>query len=139
MVLTDFPLKMLLQRSNFLGRITKWRVQLGLYGIKYKPRTTIKGQVLVDFIAEFQQDSDAPVLTIPVENQFDLGSKKWELFVNEASNCKGLGAGIVLVSPEGLVLEQAVRLGFPASNNEAEYEALVVGLRSARRLDAGHL
>ena len=45
----------------------------------------------------------------------------------------------MLVSPEGLVLEQAVRLGFPASNNEAEYEALVVELRSAHWLDAKHL
>ena len=45
----------------------------------------------------------------------------------------------MLVSLEGLVLEQAVCLGFPVSNNEAKYEALVVGLRSARQLDAWHL
>ena len=45
----------------------------------------------------------------------------------------------MLISPKGLVLEQAVRLGFPVSNNEAEYEALIVGLRRARRLDAEHL
>ena len=45
----------------------------------------------------------------------------------------------MLISPKGLVLEQAVRLGFPVSNNEAEYEALIVGLRKARRLDAEHL
>jgi ribonuclease HI len=62
-----------------------------------------------------------------------------ELFVDGASNYKGSGAGIVPISHEGLVLEQAVRLGFPASNNEAEYEALIVGLRRARQLDAEHL
>jgi ribonuclease HI len=45
----------------------------------------------------------------------------------------------VLVSPEGLVLKQAVRLKFLALNNEAEYEALLIGLRSARRLGANHL
>jgi ribonuclease HI len=45
----------------------------------------------------------------------------------------------VLVSPEGLVLEQAVRLKFSASNNEAEYEALMIDLKTARKLSASHL
>ena len=94
---------------------------------------------MANFIAEFQQDPSALALSIPSETQFNSGSGKWELFVDGASNCKGSGAGIVLVSLEGLVLEQAVRLSFLASNNEAEYEALVVGLKSARRLDAEHL
>ncbi len=44
-----------------------------------------------------------------------------------------------MVSPEGVVLEQAVRLKFSASNNEAEYEALMIGLRTARKLGASHL
>ena len=63
----------------------------------------------------------------------------WELFVDGASNSKGSGAGIVLVSPEGSILEQAIRLKFSASNNEAEYEALMIGLRTARKLDTNHL
>jgi hypothetical protein len=138
-VLTDLPLKMLLQRFDFSGRITKWGVQLGSFDIEYKPRTTIKGPVLADFLAEFQQDHNAPAPSIPLETQFNSGCGKWELFVDGASNCKGSGAGIVLVSPEGLVLERAVQLGFPASNNEAKYEALIVGLKSAPRLDAEHL
>uniref|UniRef100_A0A2N9HT99 Uncharacterized protein n=1 Tax=Fagus sylvatica TaxID=28930 RepID=A0A2N9HT99_FAGSY len=66
-------------------------------------------------------------------------SSEWKLFVDGASNMKGAGAGAVLVSPEGLILEQAVRLGFLASNNEAEYEALLIGLRSALRLGADRL
>ena len=45
----------------------------------------------------------------------------------------------MLVSPEVLILEQAVRLGFPASNNEAEYEVLVIGLGSTCRLGVEHL
>ena len=138
-VLTDLPLKMLLQRSDFSGRITKWGVQLGSFGIEYKPWTAIKGPILADFLAEFQQDRNAPAPSIPPEIQFNLGCGKWELFVEGASNCKGSGAGIVMVSSEGLVLEQAVWLGFLASNNEAKYEALIVGLKSAPRLDAKHL
>ena len=64
---------------------------------------------------------------------------RWELFIDGVSNLKGLGVGIVLVSLEGLVVKQAVRLKFSASNNETEYEALMIRLRSARRLGANHL
>ncbi len=52
---------------------------------------------------------------------------------------KGSGAGAVLISPNGLILEQAVRLGFLASNNETKYEALLIGLKSARCLRADRL
>jgi ribonuclease HI len=64
---------------------------------------------------------------------------KWELFVDGASNSKGSGAGIVLVSLEGLVLEQVIQLKFSASNNEAEYEPLMIGLKTAKKLGASHL
>ena len=114
-------------------------MQLGSFDIKYKPRTAIKGQVLADFIVEFQQRLGEPVPCILPETQFNSGSEKWELFVDGASNCKGSEARIVLVSPEGLVLEQAVHLGFSTSNNEAEYGALIVRLKSACRLNAEHL
>ena len=76
---------------------------------------------------------------MPVETQLGLIMGRWELFVDGTSNSKGSGAGIVLVSPEGLVLEQAVRLNFSASNNEAEYEALMIGLKTTRKLGASHL
>ena len=111
----------------------------GITGVQYKPRTAIKGQVLVEFLAKFQYDPSNPSLFVPTETQLDLDAKKWELFVDRASNSKGSGAGIVLISPEGLVLEQAVRLKFSASNNEAEYEAMLIGLRTAKKLGANHL
>ena len=138
-VLTNLPLKMLLQWSDFSGRITKWGVHLESLGIEYKPRTAIKGQILVEFLAEFQYDPNNPSLLMPTETQLGLIVGRWELFVDGALNSKGLGAGILLVSLEWLVLEQAVRLKFSASNNEAEYETLMIGLRSARELGASHL
>ncbi|XP_028075765.1 uncharacterized protein LOC114277996 [Camellia sinensis] len=63
----------------------------------------------------------------------------WKLFVDGASNRHGVGLGIVLTSPDGLIIEQAITLGLPASNNEAEYEALLAGLRSALRMKASAL
>jgi ribonuclease HI len=64
---------------------------------------------------------------------------EWKLYVDGASNIKGSGAGAVLISPNGLILEQAVRLGFLASNNKTKYEALLIGLKSAKRLRADRL
>uniref|UniRef100_A0A2N9GSI0 Uncharacterized protein n=1 Tax=Fagus sylvatica TaxID=28930 RepID=A0A2N9GSI0_FAGSY len=138
-VLTDLPLKMLMHSSDFSGRITRWGVHLGSLGVEYKPRTSIKGQVLADFVAEFQ-GKEASTESNYTPSPCVIGdSSEWKLFVDGASNMKGAGAGAVLVSPEGLILEQAVRLGFLASNNEAEYEALLIGLRSALRLGADRL
>jgi ribonuclease HI len=138
-VLSDLPLKMLLQRSDFSGRITKWGVHLESLSVEYKPRTAIKGQVLAEILAEFQYDPSNPSLLMPSETQLSLITGRWELFVDGASNSKGSGAGVVLISREGLILEQAFRLTFSASNNEAEYEALLIGLKTVRKLGASHL
>ncbi|KAI5327473.1 hypothetical protein L3X38_026869 [Prunus dulcis] len=58
----------------------------------------------------------------------------WQLCVDGLSNQKGAGAGVVIITPYGTLLEQDITLGFTASNNEAEYEALLVGLRLANEL-----
>ena len=48
----------------------------------------------------------------------------------------GAGAGIIIITPEGISLEHSFRLGFKAFNNEAEYEALIAGLKTAFDLGA---
>jgi ribonuclease HI len=138
-VLMDLPLKALLQCSDFSRQIIRWGVQLGSLGVEYKPRTSIKGQVLADFVAEFQGKD----LELGPTNFLGLETNsvptEWKLFVNGASNAMESGAGAVLISPEGLIMEQAVRLNFLASNNESEYKALLIGLKCARRLGVDRL
>ena len=56
--------------------------------------------------------------------------------MDESSNRQARGAGIVLLSPEGDTIECMVRLDFPTTNNEAEYEALVAGLDLAKAAGA---
>ena len=63
-------------------------------------------------------------------------SHPWEVFVDGASNAMGVGAGIVIITPDGIRLEHSFRLGFKASNNETEYEALLAGLRTVLHLGA---
>ncbi|XP_061364977.1 uncharacterized protein LOC133308373 [Gastrolobium bilobum] len=56
----------------------------------------------------------------------------WKVYVDGSSNDKGSGAGIILESPEGVTIEYSLNLGFPTSNNQAEYEALIAGLMQAK-------
>ncbi|XXG90595.1 hypothetical protein AAC387_Pa12g2323 [Persea americana] len=151
-VVTEYPLKALLRKADFSGRISKWAVELGQYDISYQPRTAIKAQVLADFIVEFTPQSSAPtsldtelggdrgaeVVTETEQEQSwrELLDSSWKVFVDGSSTSKRASAGIVLQSSEGLVIKQALTLGFKASNNEAEYEALIAGLNSVKILEA---
>ncbi|XP_057499206.1 uncharacterized protein LOC130783528 [Actinidia eriantha] len=61
-------------------------------------------------------------------------SLAWRMHVDVAKNSQRAGVGVVLKSLEGAIFEQCLRFNFPAMNNEAEYEALIAGLRSANKL-----
>ena len=52
----------------------------------------------------------------------------WEIYVDGATNHRGSEGGLVLISPEKITIEESLRLGFSATNNEVEYEALLVGI-----------
>ena len=52
----------------------------------------------------------------------------WKVYVDGAANQKGSGVGLVLVSPEEITIEKSLRSGFSVTNNEAEYEALLMGM-----------
>ena len=58
----------------------------------------------------------------------------WEVYVDAASNQKGSGIGLVLISPEKVIIEKSLRLDFSATNNEAEYEALLIGMAMVQRM-----
>ena len=104
------------------------------------PRTSIKGQVLADLVAEFTEleieelpsVGDMDEKLIGTISQYRLPT--WEVYVDGASNQKGLGVGLVLMSPENVVIEKPLRLDFSATNNEAEYEALLVGMAMVQRM-----
>jgi ribonuclease HI len=103
----------------------------------YRPRTSIKGQVLADFIAEFTPTEMGPMWVNHVSSIQHM--EGWKLYIDGASNSRGSGLGVVLTAPQGQMMELAIRLGFPASNNVAEYEALLHGLRCAITLQADPL
>nr|XP_027082689.1 uncharacterized protein LOC113705025 [Coffea arabica] len=138
---TDQPLRQVLSRPEASGRLTKWAIELGEYDLSYEPRKAIKAQALADFLAELTFDevhvatsatTQAPTPTTPE-------IQRWTLHVDGSSNSGGSGAGLLLEDPQGEVCSYALRFDFAASNNEAEYEAVIAGLQLARRLGAAHI
>jgi ribonuclease HI len=119
-VVTDYPLGDILRNQDATGRISKWAVELGALNIDFKPRTAIKSQALVDFMAEWQ------------ENQLPTSTERpehWVMYFDGSLKLEGAGAGVVLISPKDEQLKYVLQIFWKVSNNEAEYEALLHGLR----------
>jgi len=106
-----------------------WAVELSEFDIQYEPRGPIKGQVYADFMVELSSKDSQP-------NPNDF---QWVLAVDGSSNQQGSGAGVILEGSNGLLIEKALRFAFKASNNQAEYEALIVGMLLAKELGARSL
>ena len=117
-VLTQLPLKSLLRSVDYTGRIAKWGTILGAFDINYMLRTSVKGQVLANLVAEFieilveerleEQNMDGKSVGV-ISVQEPLS---WKVYVDGAANHRGSGVGLVLISPEGIMIEKSLRLGF---------------------------
>ncbi|GJS22217.1 reverse transcriptase domain-containing protein [Tanacetum coccineum] len=153
-VITDKPISQILNNREATRRLAKWGVELEAYGIKYAPKSAIKGQVLTDFLADTMVEdnftqvktkgpNDTSVEGESMEEQEATETKAlenlrtktdiWKLYTDGASNEHGSGAGLILIDPEGAEY-YALRLNFANSNNDAEYEALLAGLRIATKM-----
>ncbi|XP_077251883.1 uncharacterized protein LOC143891128 [Tasmannia lanceolata] len=125
-VLTDQPLQKILQKPDTSGRLINWTVELGEFDIQIKPRPAIKSQVLADFIAERTipmnepegpiNPNEEPALNLPTQDPL------WMLYVDGSSNAGG-----------------SSNVGGSASNNEAEFEALIAGIALATKLRANRV
>ncbi|KAJ9542391.1 hypothetical protein OSB04_028897 [Centaurea solstitialis] len=135
-VVTNYPLKTVLRKPDLTGRLAKWSIYLSGFDIEFKPKTTIKSQVLADFVAEFSPGLEP---TTCDEIVMISDNKPWILYVDGSSNIRGCGLGIVLKSSQGGNMVYSIRCEFKATNNEVEYEALIAGLDIALRLGAKQL
>jgi ribonuclease HI len=145
-VVTYYPLRAILHNSNATGNIAKWAAELAGFQLDFQPRHAVRSQVLADFIAEWtpspsvpggpgdgsgspRPEVGAPVFTRP----------HWTLFFNGSARSKRAGAGVALIDPRGEQLKYMVHLDFEATNNMAEYEALIFGLTAALSLGVREL
>jgi len=97
-------------------------VKLSEFDIRYEPRGVVKSQCLADFSAELSPHLET--------------SARWVLYVDGSSNKTACGAGVVLEGPGDLLIEQALQFSFKATNNQAEYEAILASLNLANDLGA---
>jgi ribonuclease HI len=131
-VVSSFPLGEIIQCREASGRIAKWAMELMGETISFAPRKAIKSQVLADFVAEWV---DTQLPTAPIQPEL------WTMYFDGSLMKTGAGADLLFISSLRKHLRYVLCLHFPASNNVAEYEALVNGLRitvelGVRRLDA---
>ncbi|GJY64622.1 reverse transcriptase domain-containing protein [Tanacetum coccineum] len=96
---------------------------------------SFKGQILADFIVE-RPEEDSP--DTPMEGDEEL-LDTWTLFTDGSSCVDGSEAGLILTSPERIEITYALRFRFDATNNEAEYEALIAGLKIAEQIGVKNL
>ncbi|GJR27101.1 reverse transcriptase domain-containing protein [Tanacetum coccineum] len=92
-------------------------------------------QVLADFIVERPEEEGQDDST----KEEELLPARWTLFTDGSSCVDGCGAGVILTDPEGVEFTYALRFQFEATNNEAEYEALIAGLRIAEKIGIQNL
>jgi hypothetical protein len=124
-VVTDYPLVDILRNQDATGRISKWAVELGALTIDFKPCTAIKLHALVDFMVEWRENQ----LPTPIERL-----EHWVMYFDGSLKLEGAVAGVLLISPTGEQLKYVLQIFWNVSNNEAEYEALLHGLRIAASL-----
>ncbi|GJW06594.1 reverse transcriptase domain-containing protein [Tanacetum coccineum] len=100
-----------------------------------KPRVSVKGHILAEFIVE-RPEEDSPDTPMEVKEELP---EPWILFTDGSSCTDGSGAGLILTNPEGMEFTYAIRFRFDATNNEAAYEALIAGLMIAEQMGVKNL
>ena len=105
-ILTQLPLKSVLRTADYTGRIAIWSIILGAFDIEYMSRTSIKGQVLANLVAEF---AEPPIETVAKKQNMDgksvevistPGPPCWKVYIDGIANQRGSGVGLVLIFPE---------------------------------------
>ncbi|XP_074342973.1 uncharacterized protein LOC141680733 [Apium graveolens] len=134
-VVTNQPLRKIIHKLDISGRLLNWAVELRKFNLRFIPRTAIKAQALADFIIEcnFSEEEPEPMNIDPETNQ-DANLGAWTLKIDGSSTSKRSGAELILKNPEGFTIQTTIPFGFPTTNNQAKYEAMIAKLKLSRTL-----
>ncbi|KAG5552009.1 hypothetical protein RHGRI_010181 [Rhododendron griersonianum] len=138
------PVRFLLSRPALTGRVARWLLTLAEFDISCVTPKAIKCQALADLLAQFPSGQCEPLEDCLPGDGFEAlaastDEQHWTLSFDGAAGSGSGGAGIVLQTEEGDRVHLAYKLNFPCSNNEAEYEALILGLIAAKERGVKHL
>ncbi|KAG9450295.1 hypothetical protein H6P81_010260 [Aristolochia fimbriata] len=124
------PLKYIMSRPILSGRLAKWALLLSEFEINYVPQRAIKGQALANFLADHPVPAEWELTEeFPDEEIFLVEvHPPWEMYFDGAAQRNGAGAGVLFVSPKKDLLPYSFVLTQICSNNEAEYQAIILGL-----------
>jgi ribonuclease HI len=120
------PLKDIMRNREATGRIGKWAAELNEFTIDYVHRSSIQSQALANFIADWTPGAH--------EEGASKDAEAWTVFCDGSWGTFGARAAVVLVAPSNVKTCFAVKLDFSCTNNIAEYEALLLGLRKLRAM-----
>jgi hypothetical protein len=114
--------------------MAKWAMFLSQFDIMFMPQKAMKGQALANFLAAHPIPDDFPIDDdLPDEEVFmtTIGNSSWQMYFDGACRRSGEGAGVVFVTPDEAIISYSFTLTSAVSNNAAEYEALIIGLKMA--------
>nr|XP_017227831.1 PREDICTED: uncharacterized protein LOC108203420 [Daucus carota subsp. sativus] len=139
-IVTDQPFRKIIHKPDISERLVNWAIELSQFSLTFLPRTAVKAQVLADFVVEcnFPENQTTPMETEP-EAPVEPNPESWILHVDGSSTTERSGAGLILKSPDGFTIKTAISFNFAATNNQAEYEAQLAGLRLVRTLSIRNL
>ena len=119
-----------MNKPEATGRIIQWAIELSQFDIEYHSRITIKAQELVDFIVEF---------TI-LDKEGDTNKlERWTIQTDSSSVQKKGRVGVIIITSKEEILKYGVQLTFPVTNNETEYEGVLMGLKVGKALGVKNL
>ncbi|XP_026450782.1 uncharacterized protein LOC113350893 [Papaver somniferum] len=139
-VAAENPIAYLASKPFLTGRTARWLLQLSEFELKYQRLNAVRGQAIADLVAMFTGEGDDEVHEyVPGEVEAADVEKPWTMFFDGLSYGTVGGAGVVFEAPRGEFISYSFKLDFPCSNNVAEYEVLILGLRMAKEINLGSI
>jgi hypothetical protein len=120
------PLKDIIRNREALGRIGKWAAELNEFVIDFVHRSSIQSQALADFIVDWTPGLQDKATT--------SDEAVWTIFCDGSWGSFGAGATAIIISPSKVRTSYAAKLQFQCTNNIAEYEAVLLGLRKLKAM-----
>ncbi|GJV70663.1 reverse transcriptase domain-containing protein [Tanacetum coccineum] len=136
-ILTNSPMKQVLTKPEKSGRVAKWAIKLGEHDIVFQTRDDSHNETAKDFLIKAPPEDNRKEIEIKTDTKLKETklSCEWKLYMDGASSSDGSGAWLMLIDPKGKEYTYALRFNFDATNNEAEYEALLAGLRITQEME----